>query len=202
MLRSHRKILPFLLLAILIAATSVQEVSAFDRNFYSGNDIIYYNPDASGGCGSTTLNGKDAIEKALNFYMGKGLNLAQAAGIVGNFIAESGVNSAKEQGGRIVDDSYVPKDGVGFGIAQWTFSSRQIPLENFMKDQKVGITDLGGQLGFSWQELQTTHSKALQSLLAQSDPIQAAFVFHRDFEGSADSLDQIIANRGGNAKKL
>jgi len=199
----RRKILPLLLLTILVATNIVQEAGAFDRDFYGANDIIYYNPDALNGCGSA-LNGKDNIEKALTFYMGKGLTLAQAAGIVGNFIAESGVDPRKEQGGKIVDDSYVPKDGVGFGIAQWTFSTRQIPLENFMKSQvpPVGITDLGGQLGFSWQELQTTHSKALQSVLAQSDPIQAAFVFHRDYEGSADSLQQILNNRGGNAQKL
>lgn len=198
----RRRLLAVLLLSIIISPLLMQVAHAFDRDFYSANDIIYYNPDATNGCGSTSLNGKDNIEKALNFYMKKGLSLAQAAGILGNFIAESGVEPRKEQGGKLVDDNYVPIDGVGFGIAQWTFKSRQLPLEAFMKSQGVGITDLGGQLGFSWQELQTNYAKTLQTLLSQSDPIQAAFVFHQGYEGSNDSLEQIINGRGGNAKKL
>ena len=36
----------FLLLSILLASIGVQTVNAYDEDFYSGNDIFFYNPDA------------------------------------------------------------------------------------------------------------------------------------------------------------
>lgn len=194
------------------AQTTKPPCESVDYSFYMGNDILWFDPCATLPCETTGgvaggLTGKDNIEKALSFYMGQGFNLIQAAGIVGNYIAESGVDPAKEQGlngkaPRIVDDSYVPINGVGIGIAQWTWSTRQKPLVDFLKSQGVGITSLSGQLGFSMQEMKTTHKRAFDSLMAATTPMDAAFVFHRDFEGSNDTIEQIRTNRGGNAEKL
>ena len=209
----RKKISPLLLLGVILCSTIFQPIQVhaqekdIDEQYYDSNGIIWFNPNAVLPCETTGgvaggLTGKDNIEKALSFYMGQGFNLAQAAGILGNYIAESGVDPAKEQGGRIVDDSYLPINGVGIGIAQWTWTSRQKPLMDFLSSQGVGITSLSGQLSFSMKEMQTTHKAAFDAVKAATTPLEAAFAFHKYYEGSADSIDQIRTNRGGNADKL
>lgn len=176
----------------------------FDENFFAGNQILFYDPSCESGTakGFLTLAGKDNLEKALNFLMRKGLTLAQASGIIGNLMAESQLNPAIIQGGKQADENYQPVNGVGFGIAQWTFTSRQQPLVKLSQDMGLPITDLGLQLNYLWQEMSTTHANSLAALKTTDDPVQAAVVFHRDFEGSADSASKVVVNRGGNAARV
>src|SRR5690606_17919333 len=63
----------------------------------------------SGVSGSTpgTLQGR--IDEAMGFFESKGWTRAQAAGIVGNLQAESGVDPNRRQNGG----------GPGYGLAQW-----------------------------------------------------------------------------------
>ena len=105
------------------------------------NDIIILGKDSCTSGGASSLVGNDNLEKILRFYVGKGLSLAQAAGIAGNFKAESGFNPAVIQGGAIAPDDYTPVNGVGFGLAQWTFTSRQQPLVELAKstNRKIKI---------------------------------------------------------------
>ena len=209
----RKKISPLFLLGIILCSTVLQPLQVLaqekdiDELYYDSNGIIWFDPNAVLPCETTGgvaggLTGKDNIEKALGFYMGQGFNLAQAAGIVGNYIAESGVDPAKEEGGRIVDDSYVPKHGTGIGIAQWTWRDRQGPLVAFLASQGVGITSLSGQLSFSMEEMRTTHKAAFDAVKAAATPLDAAYQFHKYYEGSNDDLEQIRKNRGGNAEKL
>ena len=177
--------------------------------FYGGNDILYYDPNALR-CGATpaasggnaVIVGNSNAEKIFLYLTGKGLTGQQAAGVLGNFQQESGFDPAIIQGGAIADENYTPVNEVGFGIAQWTFTDRQAPLMELAKSSGRSITDLGLQLDFLWQELNTTHKRALETLKAAPDPEPAAFVFHRDFEGSADSEAFVIEVRGGNARVL
>jgi hypothetical protein len=194
-------------------------------DFFGSNDIIYYDPNAEvcyidgvllGSDGSVTLPGADNptdvnsgplagnsnAEKAWLFFGTKGLTAEQIAGILGNLRAESGIDPAIIQGGAIAGPNYTPVNGVGFGIAQWTFTARQAPLVALAKSTGRPITDLSLQLDYLWQELNGSHAYALASLKATNTPEQAAYVFHRDFEGSADSEAQVIANRGGGARLL
>jgi len=152
-----KKFLAFALLFVLLCEQVIQpiRVSAIEDNlrpFYSSNDITMFDPNdctlaGNTDAGAVQLKGDTTIEKILNFFMSgdRGLSLAQAAGIVGNMARESGhgvdsktgvnlPNPAKEQGGAIVGDDYVPKNGKGFGLVQWTFSSRQQPLIDLRAD--------------------------------------------------------------------
>jgi len=184
---------------------TVQAASAtFDQDFYSGNDILFYDPRCKSGqaSGSLTLAGKDNLEKILNFLMRKGLTLAQASGVAGNLMAESGLDPAIIQGGGKADDSYMPEAGIGFGLAQWTSGNRQEALVQHIKDMGVGLTDLGGQLDYLWTELSSNYQSTLSRLQATSTPLDAAVVFHNGYEGSADSIATVEANRGGNATKF
>ena len=67
-------------------------------DFFDQNGIYYYNPDgnldACGG-GATTLPGDTVAEKIWNYMIQKGYNDAQAAGVVGNAEAESGLNPTR-----------------------------------------------------------------------------------------------------------
>lgn len=177
--------------------------------FYGGNDILYYDPNAPqcsaapAGTGSNAvIVGNSNAEKIFIYLTGKGLTSQQAAGVLGNFQQESGFDPAIIQGGAIADENYTPVNEVGFGIAQWTFTDRQAPLVQLAKSSGRSVTDLGLQLDFLWQELSTTHKRSLETLKAASDPEGAAFVFHRDFEVSADTEAAVRAVRGRNARLL
>lgn len=182
------------------------KVYGVDYGFFSTNDILFYDPNdcatSGGGSGSSTLVGNDNLEKILRYYVGKGLTLAQAAGIAGNYQQESSFDPAMIQGGDIADDNYTPVNSVGFGIAQWTFTDRQQPLVDLAKSSNRKITDLSLQLDYSWQELNTNRAGALVTLKEATTPEDAAYVFHRDFEGSNDSEEFVKSVRGGNAKEI
>jgi len=117
------------------------------------------------------------------------LNLtpAQAAGVVGNFMRESGaeVNPRINEGGAIG----APARKGGYGIAQWT-GPRQDALIRFAGSaEKAG--DLGVQIDFLIRELRTSEGGALRSLRNARTPEEAAKVFERDFERSGiKALDE------------
>lgn len=167
------------------------------------NDIIILGKDSCTSGGASSLVGNDNLEKILRFYVGKGLSLAQAAGIAGNFKAESGFNPAVIEGGAIAPDDYTPVNGVGFGLAQWTFSGRQQPLMELAKSTNRKVTDLSLQLDYSWQEMEGGTGKfSLEEYKQITEPDEAAYIFHRDFEVSADSREAIQDNRMNPAKEI
>lgn len=89
-----------------------------DPDFYSGNDILYYDPD-SGLCstGDGTLTGSNVKEKVWNWLKGKGLSSEQAAGVMGNMVAESGIVPTRHQGtGDVWNSAYT---GNAWGLVQW-----------------------------------------------------------------------------------
>ena len=177
--------------------------------YYMSNAISLYDPNAKS-CNSTTpgtaattsisLLGNSRPEQMFRFLLSKGLTAEQAAGIMGNLQAESGFDPAIEQGGRIVGANYVPIPNVGFGIAQWTSPGRQVNLMAFQKSSGLTIIDLSMQLGFLWDEL--SHGAALPNLKLTTTPEDAAYIFHRDFEISADSAATVRTVRGGNARAI
>ncbi len=147
------------------------------------------NPSSGSGTGSccdtsatggdvSTLTGSDNQHKAFNFFVQEGLSPAQAAGVLANLINESGVDPTN--GGS-------PTNGVGFGIAQWTFTARQAPLIAFAASQGKPVTDLLVQLQFMWHELSADYKSTLDSVkqIAGNDASaagQAAVVFRDGYE--------------------
>lgn len=189
---------------ILSSLVTTPASAILDPRFFAANDINLYDDECqdTSATGAVILAGEDNEQKILNFFMRKGLSLAQAAGIVGNMMQESGLKPNIRQGGRLVDENYTPENGVGFGLVQWTFTARQKPLMDFTNAMGVPVTDLGGQLGFVWEELNGQWLKTLNKLRATEDPVEAAVVIHDEYEVSADSPAQVRAVRGGNAQKI
>ncbi len=113
-------------------------------------------PVSVGGCvcsasSSANLSGSDNVQKAFNFFLGKGLTPIQSAGILGNMQAESGVDpeNIQEPGGRTRDPTPLTTRSQGWGIIQWTPGAKIIGLL-----QGAGITtpvyELGTQLEMVW----------------------------------------------------
>jgi hypothetical protein len=84
---------------------------------------------------------------ALQFLRGKGLSRAQAAGVVGSLMQESGLSTTAQN----------PKSGA-LGIGQWLAGRKS----NLLSSGKSG--SLSGQLDFLWSELQGPEKAALQRL--------------------------------------
>ena len=204
-----RRCIAIIIAAIIISdqlCTVAKAASSYDQQFFSGNDILFYDPRCSSGAatGYVTLSGKDNLEKILTFFMQHGLTLAQATGIAGNFMAESGLDPTIIQGGGHAEpgSGYTPKSGVGFGLAQWTSGGRQQGLVAETTRLGVDVTDLGGQLSYAWKELSENYPNTLVALKATNNPVDAAVVVHDGYESSADTRTAVVNNRGGNAQKF
>ena len=114
---------------------------------------------------TVSKNIKGDKKKALEFFQSKGLNAFQAAGIVGNLIHESGLNTTiKGDGGK------------AFGIAQW-HPDRQKGLKELAKLRGTDISDFDTQLEYVWQELNSTEKKALDKLLNSKNTQEATMAF-------------------------
>ena len=113
----------------------------------------------------------DNAQKIWDKLTAAGLTPAGAAGLLGNLQAESGLNPRNLQNsdeGRLgmadaeytaaVDCGAYPNfstDGAGYGLAQWTYPSRKAALLAYAGARGRSIGDLGTQVGYLLQELQT-----------------------------------------------
>lgn len=222
-MRNLRTILSFTKFSILIFAFLLGSLpipaAAYSIDFFQGNDILWYNPDGSGGCVNTaksystrndipSLSGGDNAEKVWNYLTSSsvGLSPEQAAGLMGNINQESGFKPDAEEG----PESYARHTvrPVGYGIVQWT-GGRRTALEKAANDQNVAVSDLGFQLAFMVQESQsrTVDSFVLglaegrdfgksgdnewETLKKQKTVEDAAAFWHAAFERSGDSASQI-----------
>lgn len=161
---------------------------------------------AGGCCSTTALSGDDNATKVYNYFIGKGLSPAAAAGIMGNMQAESHFNATAEQNPGAWEDlstRNVNEGGKGgVGLVQWDGGRRPAVIK-YMESQ--GLTDadfhhatdklLGTELDYVWKELQGPYVDTLHAIQKETDAGQAAYDFHKGYEGSSDSPDQIKQNR-------
>ena len=196
-----------LALCISVMALEPVHVMALDTVFYSGNNILFTDPNACknvNGGGSKSIIGNKNAEQIWNFLVGNDGNLPagdaltaeQAAGVMGNLRQESGPNfepDAKEG------------NGIGYGIAQWSYG-RRTQLENAAKKKGVAVSNLLFQLQYLYEEAKSR--QAIRGggneweVLKKQTTIEDALVFwHDSFERSADSAQKVIEVRGGFAKE-
>ena len=118
-----------------------------------------------------------------------GLTPAGAAGLLGNLQAESGLNPRNLQNSfekklGMSDQDYTAAvdcgaygsfvtDGAGYGLAQWTYSSRKAALLAYAKVRGRSVGDLDTQAGYLLQELQNLFPAVLR-LLRATDCVQEA----------------------------
>lgn len=118
---------------------------------------------------SMKLTGDSGIEQTWNFLRSKGLSKEATAGIMGNLNAESGfkfnnLQNSYERSLGFSDDSYTKavddgsynnfvNDSAGYGLAQWTYSSRKKALLDLAKSNNASIADPKIQLSNLYREL-------------------------------------------------
>lgn len=146
-----------------------------------------------------------------------GLTPAGAAGLMGNFMAESAMKSENLQntGNTKLDmtdaeyTSYVDngtytnfaKDGHGYGLAQWTYWTRKRDLLAFAKKMGKSIGDYMMQVAFTLQELKS-FPKVLKVLQTTTSVKEASDIVLTQFERPADMGDTVKAKRAAYGQKF
>jgi TP901 family phage tail tape measure protein len=152
---------------------------------------------AGGGSGGSAATQKaaESIGAQIAKSLQQALNLtpAQAAGVVGNLMRESGLNPRINEGGAVG----LPRGVGGYGLAQWT-GSRQSDLVRFAGGA-AAAGNLQTQLRFMVSELLGPESRALASLRRTTTPEEAAVVFDRDYERSGIKA---LGERKANARSV
>ena len=181
----YKKISSIILISLILASTLSNIARAeFDERFYKLNDIIYYDagedcaPASSGNTADINLEGNDNAEKIWNFFKSKGLTDEQTAGIMGSLWGESN---------HFQPDLVEAGNGIGYGIAQWSFG-RRTNLENYAKEKGKPVSDLGVQLNFLWQELEGPENRALNMVKSASTVREATIAWTNGFERPREDL--------------
>ena len=112
------------------------------------------------------------IEYAMDFFLGRGFTQQAAAGIVGNLLAESGLNPKSKQYGG----------GPGRGIAQWTVDQRWQTFLKFAKNRKLDPQSLDAQLRFIVHEMPSQMGNNAKSIKTMTDANAAAKLFMNKYE--------------------
>ena len=135
-----------------------------------------------------SLAGKTNEEKIWNYLLSKISNKFGVAGLMGNLYAESGLRPCNLQNTyekklNMTDAEYTAKfddypttcyrDGVGYGLAQWTFWSRKQELFEFANAKGTSVGDEATQVDFVIHELRKDYS-GLFSFLCETDDLYAA----------------------------
>lgn len=148
--------------------------------------------------------------KMFDFFAAKGFTAEGIFGMLGNIKDESGGNPRNLQNSYekklgYTDDSYTEAvdsgaytnfihDAAGYGLAQWTYSTRKENLLKFARRQGDSIGDFDMQLAFMYQELQGY--KTLFAILKTTDSIrEASDAFMTQYEKPADQSDNAKKRR-------
>ena len=135
-----------------------------------------------------STNTRENGRKIWKFFKDKGLSNNQIAGIVGNLYQESllrpeNVSDYFNKKTGITDDDYTnmvnngtyktfATDGEGYGLPMWTVSDNKGPLLESAKKSGKSVGDLGLQLDFLWNDLNTKYKDALMDPIRQSDSLE------------------------------
>ena len=162
-------------------------------------DLSGYGAGGGGGAGkggsrSAGAKGQSAAAQIANALKSAlGLTDAQAAGIVGNLMRESGLNPRVNEGGAVG----LPRGVGGYGLAQWT-GSRQTDLVRFAGGRSQA-GDMATQLRFLVSEMMGPEAASLTKLKAAQSPEQAAYLFDKYYERSGVKA---MGERQANARKV
>lgn len=174
-----KRIISYLMLALMVITFGMPaaKVAALDEAFYSGNDILFYDPDAQACQTASVAATSDNAGSAYNFLISKGLDAQEAAAIVGNLQQESGVK---------IDPRALNPDGGAYGIAQWLGDRKDnlLAKEFYQSGAEDKSKELQVQLDFLWEELQGSKSDSLAALqdATTTDVGELAIIFGKSFE--------------------
>lgn len=133
------------------------------------------------------------------------------AALMGNLYAESGLNPKNLQGSyeaslgmtdetytAAVDSGQYPNftgDSAGYGLAQWTNSSRKQNLRNFAKSKNKSIGSLDMQVEFILQELALSYYTVLAALKDAKSVREASDIVLTQYERPQNQSDTVKLQR-------
>lgn len=124
----------------------------------------------------------------LQMLMQLGFNKIASCGILGNMMQESRLTPNIVEGGGTAPEISV-NGTTGYGLCQWTDAGRQQGLVDFAKANGKSTSDPGVQCSYIAQECNNMGlTNQMNNCASAAD---AAFLFHKDYEISADSRDAI-----------
>jgi len=131
-------------------------------------------------------NSGDALTMARNLMRDLGLTAEQAAGIVGNMIAESGVENARPQNTPPGTKGVLKVDDVtGYGIVQWTSRGRQQALADYAKSKGADLSkplSMDIEYQFFLKELKSDYASVLSQIKQAKDVKTASTIFMQQYE--------------------
>lgn len=138
----------------------------------------------------------------------KGFTDFAAAGVMGNFQAESAMRSDNvEDRCPMSDAAYTVAadngsidfiyDAYGYGLPQFTFWSLKRGLLNYCRDRGVSVADAQVQIDFLADVLQREYPGTVNRLQNAAGPEEAAIIFLLEFEKPADQGAKVQQYRGG-----
>ena len=162
--------------------------------------------------GDPGADSNERTRQAMEYFQSSGnMTKAGAAGLSGNLLSESGMDPLSVEIKDGVDpedyrerllnhtmsrDDFI-SDGVGFGIAQWTWQTRKAALWDYAESQGKDVTDFGVQLEFLLKEMQEEHKDLYSYLQEVQDKDEATDQIMEKYEGPAVQDDTERARRRG-----
>ena len=163
-----------------------------------------------------SLIGSNNEQKIWNYLKSKGLNDYGISGLMGNIVAESGLNpmnlqNTYEKSLKYSDEEYCKavdngtytnfvQDKAGWGLCQWTFWSRKENLLKFAQANRKSIGDLEMQLDFLWKELSESYKSVLNVLKTATSVLEASNAVLLNFERPAKRDEEVQNKRAGFGK--
>lgn len=120
-----------------------------------------------------------------------GLTKKQAAGVCGNIYAEShfAADNAQDSsypGDHNSDYKYKVKDGIGYGLLQWTYHSRKRGLKDMASDMEKSVSDVDVQLAYFKKEMTSDFKKPWNKIKEATTVKESCDIFLEDIEMPAE----------------
>jgi len=183
-----------------------------DWNYWA--QCSYIADDTAADATSLAVQTTAADEKAIWDYLyGKIGNAYGVAGLMGNLYAESALiannlqnayntklgMTDKEYTDAVDNGTYTAfsSDSAGYGLAQWTYSTRKKALLEYAVAQKASVGNLSMQLAFLYKEMSESYGAVLDTLKNVTSVLQASNIVLTKYEIPADTGTSVQTKRAG-----
>jgi len=129
--------------------------------------------------------------QAYQYYISKGYPPAAAAGLVGNFVQESGVNPNVRPG----------DNGTAHGVAQWR-GDRWAGLQSYARQNNLNPNDLNTHLGYADYEMRTRYPGVFNRLMSARNVRDATAAVALGYERPRGAQTGIAENVDGWGNRL
>ena len=197
------------------------ETSSSSSGSSSGSYSSYTGDSSSSGAIATSganISGSNNGKKIWNYFKKKNMPDAGIAALMGNLYAESHLApnnlqdtynksiglSDEEYSNQVTKGTYgkFVNDSAGYGLAQWTYSSRKKGLLDMARRSNLPIDDIGLQLDYLNSELNSNYKSVNQALYNAKDIKTASNVVLHDFENPEKQGSDVEALRASYGQKM